>query len=74
MTARSGTDEAINALKAVDKAERKYVKAQAEADKAEITRRKEKLRAAALTADRAFIKWRHFVAVAFGPDTFGPKG
>jgi hypothetical protein len=40
MSVRSLTNEAIDALKAVEKAERKYVKAQkAEADKKEVERR-----------------------------------
>jgi ferritin-like metal-binding protein YciE len=48
MAARSLTDEAINALKDVNRAERAYAKAQkAQADKAEIDRRKEKVNAAA---------------------------
>ncbi len=67
------TEVAIEALRAVDRAERAYVKAmKAEADKAEVDRRKEKVKEAAKKADRAFQDWRRTAALVFGP--LGPKG
>ena len=75
MTARTLTTEAINALKNVDRAERAYVKAlKAGTKKAETDRFVERIKTAALTADRRFQDWRDMIARVHGPDTFGPKG
>lgn len=74
MKTQSLTIVAINALKAMDKAERAYTKAQKTNSKtADLERHKEKMKTAALMADRGFAKWRSTTSTLLGPDSFGPK-